>query len=294
MFRKIVVPVDFSECSQVAALRAATLAKQCSAKIHLVHAVPPISYPAPMEFSLPNDFTGDLTDRSREKLSEWATRLRQDGCEVSEAVTNESCVDSICGAVEGEYADLIVMGSHGYTGLKHAFLGSVAERTLRVAPCPVMTVKGTLAEAAEPIRRALLCTDFSAHAEVATELAINLCKALNAELHVAHVVQGFIPIYGELPPPPDYLDRLRGVGKEKLDGVKARIEAAGLDGSTNLLAGEASLELIELAKRHALDLVILGTRGNTGFKHVALGSVAERVLRQVSPPVLTVRAADDA
>ncbi len=290
---EIVVAVDFSECSRAAGARAAMVAERYGAHLHLLHAVPPVPYPAPAEFGLPPTVTQDMEEQATAKLQEWAEELQATGREVSHQVTLRPAVDAICDAARERGAELIVMGTHGYTGLKHLVLGSVAERTLRLAPCPVLAVKEALAQASHTLGRILLCTDFSPSADQATEFAIDLAGDFGAELHLAHALHPMIPAYPDLPPPEDYLAQARVAAGRQLESVQRRITDAGLEGTSNLLTGDPATAIAELGELHGLDLIVLGTRGNTGLKHVVLGSVAERTARLVRCSVLITKAADE-
>lgn len=291
---EIVVAVDFSECSKAALARASTFAKQYGAHLHLLHAVPPIPYAAPAEFGVPASVTEDIENHAAAKLAEWAGEVEATGRSVSHQVTGLRAVDSICDVARERNAQLITMGTHGYTGLKHILLGSVAERTLRHAPCPVLAVKETPEQASGAIRRILVCTDFSDHAARATDLALSIAQDFQAELHLAHAIHPAIPLYSELPPPEEFLKEVRAAAQRRLAAIHRRVVDAGLDGTQNLLEGDPATAVLELAKLHSLDLVVLGTRGHSGFKHVALGSVAERVTRLVPCSVLVAKADETA
>ncbi len=284
--REIVVPVDFSDCSKAALRRASSIAERTGAHLHLLHAVPPIPYPAPVEFGIPTAVTEEIETGARAKLAEWAAELETEGRSVSHETVLRAPVDVIGDTARSRNADLIVMGTHGHTGLKHLLLGSVAERTLRTAPCPVLTVKEHFPAGA--FERILLCTDFSDHAERAAAVAIKWAEALDAELHVAHAVTPAVPVYAELPPPPEYLGQVREAARHQLETVQRRVEDAGLACTAHLLEGEAAGAVAELAERREVDMVVVGTRGRSGLKHVVLGSVAERVARLVPCPVLVV------
>ena len=286
----IVVPVDFSECSQAALRRACVLGEHFGAKLHLLHAIPPIPYPAPVEFGVPTTVYEDVERAAAAKLEEWADEAAASGLAVTRQTTQRRPIDSICDPERVWGGTIIVMGSHGHRGLKHLFLGSIAEATLRSAPCPTLVVKETPDEAGRPIRRILVCTDFSEHAEHATDLAIALAASLGAELHLAHAIQPIVPLYAELPPPQAFMDEVRDAANKKLDAARDRVTGAGLDGTVNLLEGDVPSAMLRLTERHPLDLVVTGTRGNTGLKHVALGSVAERVTRLMPCSVLVARA----
>ena len=141
-FRNILVPVDFSDHSARALDAAVELAKQFQGKLHLIHSYPlPPVLLAPYEVSLPLDLERSVRQGADKQLGEWAARVRKAGVAVETTTTAEAPADAIVNCARKIGADLIVMGTQGLTGLKHLLLGSVAERTLRLAPCPVLTLK---------------------------------------------------------------------------------------------------------------------------------------------------------
>ena len=141
-FRTILVPVDFSEHASHALDAAVELAKHFGAKLHLIHVYPiqPIMV-APYEVSIPIDIEKSIRESANQKLREWAERAVQAGVEVETTSAADTPAEAIARLAQDIRADLIVMGTRGLTGFKHVLLGSVAERTLRIAPCPVLTLK---------------------------------------------------------------------------------------------------------------------------------------------------------
>jgi nucleotide-binding universal stress UspA family protein len=95
----------------------------------------------PYDVTLPASYLDETRRAGRERLQTLADKVQAEGIEVRTHLRNEAPADAIVACAEELAADLIVMGTHGYTGVKHALLGSVAERTLRAAPCPVLTLK---------------------------------------------------------------------------------------------------------------------------------------------------------
>jgi nucleotide-binding universal stress UspA family protein len=141
-FQKIVVPIDFSEHSARALEMAIDIAKQFRGSIHLVHSYPinPILL-SPYGVSIPPDLERGFRESTDAQLREWAERVRKAGVEVEIFTSADAASEAIVRHADEIHADLIVMGTRGLTGLKHVVLGSVAERTLRHAPCPVLTLK---------------------------------------------------------------------------------------------------------------------------------------------------------
>lgn len=140
--RTILVPVDFSEYSQAAFDAAIDLAKELGAKLHLLHCYQiNVGGVSPYGVVLPQNLDREIRDAAQAKLSEWEEKAKAAGVEAGTSVTPLFPSEAIASVAEDIGADLVVMGTRGLSGLKHVLLGSVAERTIRTAPCPVLTVK---------------------------------------------------------------------------------------------------------------------------------------------------------
>lgn len=139
---QILVALDFSPHSERALDAAIGLAKRFDSKLHLFHAYHlPVTVATPEQIVIPRDFWKSVRDAASSKLEEAADRVEKEGVAVETHLTEMSPAPAIVEAAEKLGIDLIVMGTRGNTGLKHVLLGSVAERTLRTAPCPVLTIK---------------------------------------------------------------------------------------------------------------------------------------------------------
>jgi len=144
-YRTFVVPYDFSPHSAAALYTATDLARRLNAGIHLVHAIqtPIYAYGYGGASAPPPVIDMEKVQESAlGSLREVAAKIRDfPGTVDLHVVEGAGLADTLCQLAEKLDADLIVMGTHGRTGLSHVFLGSVAERTLRRAPCPVLTVQ---------------------------------------------------------------------------------------------------------------------------------------------------------
>jgi nucleotide-binding universal stress UspA family protein len=140
-YQNFVVPFDFSAHAGAALAAAKDLARRLDAKLHLLHVITPPIYAGAYGANVPPqiDMT-QLREAVKRSLSEVADREGVPAGSQTHVVEGTSIAISIQEFAEQCGADLIVMGTHGRTGLAHVFLGSVAERTLRHAPCPVLTV----------------------------------------------------------------------------------------------------------------------------------------------------------
>jgi universal stress protein A len=140
--RTIVVPFDFSSHSEKAFTWALAMAGRWRSRLLLLHVVPTPSYPPMLMGSYfnPANFEAGLLAEAEARLKDFVTRVGTQDIQVDTRVIMGEPFHDICRVTEQEPADLIVMGSHGRTGLRHVLLGSVAERVVRHAPCPVLVV----------------------------------------------------------------------------------------------------------------------------------------------------------
>ncbi len=146
-YRTFLVPYDFSAHSRAALFAAVDLAKRFEADLHLLHVIQPPTFaygygayggavaPPPVDMA-------DVRDAAIRSLADVASGVEgATGAVEPHVIEGHGVAARICELAEKIGADLIVMGTHGRTGLAHVFLGSVAERTLRSAPCPVLSVQ---------------------------------------------------------------------------------------------------------------------------------------------------------
>lgn len=145
--RTILVPVDFSADSANALDRAIEFAKEFDSRLLLLHCYPiNVGGISPYGLVLSEDFDREFREAASRKLAEWSEKATAAGVQVEQVLTPMFPSEAISSTAEERGVDLIVMGTRGLTGLKHVMLGSVAERTIRVAPCPVLTVKSVSEE----------------------------------------------------------------------------------------------------------------------------------------------------
>jgi nucleotide-binding universal stress UspA family protein len=140
--RRILVPLDFSKPAEKALRYAVSFAKQFDAKITLLHVCPVPYYGGDLGY-IPASFPADQASEKAiaDQLASDARRLVPTGMLDRTLVRVGSAFDEICNAARKLNSDLIIISTHGYTGLKHALLGSTAERVVRHAPCPVLVVR---------------------------------------------------------------------------------------------------------------------------------------------------------
>ncbi len=142
-FRKILVPVDFSKCAEEALSYAQQFGAQHESGLILLHVVEPIVYPAELGYpslaAIPPQ--SDYEHAGRARLAHWLRQATKTGAKVKAELRVGQPYVEITRAAKEFGVDLIIISTHGHTGLKHVFLGSTAERVVRHAECPVLTLR---------------------------------------------------------------------------------------------------------------------------------------------------------
>ncbi len=141
--RRILVPCDFSDCSRAALDYAVALAGKLDASVTLLHVIEPVQTGFLIEAPVSRQSQGAVRERALKELGAWVSRWAPGVRTGRPLVKAGKPWDVVVAVARTSAADLVVMGTHGHTGLKHAVLGSVAERVVRHASCPVLTLRGT-------------------------------------------------------------------------------------------------------------------------------------------------------
>jgi nucleotide-binding universal stress UspA family protein len=291
--RTILVPHDFSTHSDAALRRATDLARVSGARIRLLHAFAfPVQGVMPYDVTIPGGVFDAIREGTLERLRKFGEGLEKQGVGAVFETSELPPVEAITDAAARHAADLIVLGTRGLTGLKHVVLGSVAERVVRHAPCPVLAVKE--GDPGGTPRRLLIATDFSDPADHARDVGAALAKQFGAEVHLVHafdVPLALVTPY-DVAVPDGLIREAREAAGKKLAAACEAIRARGLAATPHLVEVPAAPAIAEIAAQVKADVVVVGTHGRTGLKHVLLGSVAERTLRLSPCAVLAVKQAD--
>jgi nucleotide-binding universal stress UspA family protein len=308
--KKILVPLDLSVRALKALHYARALAREFDAALHLLHITEPLAYPTDLGYApvISGELETELQEGSRERLAGVVEEVRQAGFAVEGTLRVGRPHSEIVAAAADLGADLVVLTTHGFTGLKHVLLGSVADRVVRHAPCPVLVVRDQAPEAVaastagegaapdtkapEPFRltRLLVPTDFSEASRAALEYAAALARAFQAGVLLVHVTE--LPYVEANLADVDtraFEEGARAHAEEQLTRLTEAQRAAGLTIESRLLTGAAWHEVVTLAQEAGTELIVAGTHGYTGLKHALLGSTAERLVRHAPCPVLVVR-----
>ncbi len=275
---RILVPTDFSPPAEVACRLAARLANHLKASVVVFHALPGSDFLAQMRRETGRT-QGEVLDDVLLRLQKWfeavaPMELRR-FLSVEVKVEVGDPVRGIAWASKG--TDLILMATHGRTGLFHLLLGSVTEEVLRSVPVPVLALRpGQGDRPLTAVQRILWATDLSPVSEGAWRYALTLADVLAAEVILLHVVR---------PLEEHHLAHL----ERELERRQQAVETLGLRARRKVLVGVPADVIVAEAQADQADLIVVGTHGRTGLLHVLLGSVAEAVIRKASCPVLAVQ-----
>jgi nucleotide-binding universal stress UspA family protein len=307
MYRSILVPLDGSSFSEGALPLALSIARRAAASLQLLYVHPPweAAYPevALEYFESLTSVNAEIKTRQRAYLDALVQRLQQfyPG-KVEAAVRDGAIAATIRQHVSERGIDLVVMTTHGRGTVARAWLGSVADDLVRDLPVPVLLVRP--GEAAPEFGRevamkhVLVPLDGSKLAEQIIEPALALGTVMNAEFTLLRVVK---PVLPPVTQPPAFFQGMQALveaaakiqmdlvnkARADLDGIAARLQARQVNVRVRVtVAEQPASTILEMATTGAVDLVAMETHGRRGLSRLLLGSVADKVLRCSTVPLL--------
>jgi nucleotide-binding universal stress UspA family protein len=307
--KHILCPVDFSAFSHHALQHALRLARWFESTLTVLYVHPPPAPPPPMLFGglpgpLPSEPYPALTvspEKVREdmiaELTKFAATVDASGVQLRIDARTGSTVRGILEQAAAQHSDLIVMGTHGHGGFDRWMLGSVTERILRKASCPVLTVPPRVAEptsdAVTMLKRILCPMDFSDSSLKALEYALSLAKEADAELLLMHVIEGLADVkHWHQPTNPSIVEYLQLSERNALARLR---EVVPKDASTwctpkvLLMTGKPYEEILRVARDEDVHLIVMGVYGRNPIDLMFFGSTTNHVVRAATCPVLTLK-----
>lgn len=297
--QRILCPIDFSESSRRALQYAKALSAWYEAPLTVIHVcvdlavfemVSPFGHTAARTVVLQEDRLADREIAVRRFVGDDSVDVVvREGSDATTAIVKEA---SACGA------SLIVMGTHGRSGLEHMLLGSVAEKVLRKAPCPILVVPPhaeTTDPGPSPVFKQILCAvDFSASSLGGVNWALELAQEADARLTLLHAIESPVALrevvfstdvdVGRVraAAEAEYLRRLRA-----LVPARARLYCAL---ATRVNEGKPAREITGAAASEHADLIVMGVHGRGAVDLMVFGSNTNQVIRHAACPVLVVPA----
>jgi nucleotide-binding universal stress UspA family protein len=297
MWKTILVPLDGSSLAEQAVPYATRLARSTGGRLVLVQAT--LTEPLPGQAE--RVARAAATHRAEVELVVLVDRLRGEGVAAEARTYYEDAATAILDAAAQEAADLMVMSTHGRSGLGRWMYGSVADRVLRTAPIPVLLVPAACTGSWPTDRRLrfLVPLDGSPLAEEALGPASELAQALDAEMLLLQVVEYPLPLVGDSTgyvPPWDQDAELAGA-KRYLEEVAGALRVAGRTVTALAVAaplsqaGQVGVTIAAVAHEQQVNAIAMATHGRGGLARLVMGSVATGVLQHATVPVLIVRPA---
>jgi len=265
---KLLIATDGSEFSENAIREAINLAKTCSSKLYAVSIVKT------------NPEFEDLVPQVIEKLGKEAIRHLESiknraskeniDCEIIVNRSEEPYQNIVDEAAKNQ-VDMIIVGTHGRTGLKRLMMGSVTAKVIGHAPCKVMVIPK---DARLTFEKILIATDGSVYSELASREAISIAKHTGSGLIAISIAKK---------------DENLPVAKESVDMVREIAERKGIKVEALTLKGEPYEVIVKTAKQKNAGLTVVGSHGRTGAERLLMGSVTERVIGHSGTAILVVR-----
>lgn len=294
-WKKVLVPTDFSQGSKDALPYAIGFAREMGATLTLVHVVPNVPPNGFVQFGVMLEEKLRFGDAEKYLQKFRTTQIPAD-ISGGNLVFSGSAWQEITRVASDQKFDLIVIATHGRTGLKHFWFGSTAENVVRHAPCSVLTIRDqpirVFFPGENPIRakRILAPIDFSELSLVALEHAVALAQRFGARIDLIHVSEP--PPYTEF----EYanLTMIESTLREATEGRLLRLHEAIPDlkevmGNLLIHIGHPAFEIVQAALVLNSDLITIAMHGYTGLNRLTLGSMAEKVVRHAACPVLLLR-----
>jgi nucleotide-binding universal stress UspA family protein len=294
-FKHILCPVDFSDASRHALHHAIAIAGWFESHITGLHVTrSAFMFEPTILFAERGGLKALRVDRDEllARLNDWmqpATAARIPWSARVEDGVPAQCVLDIARSLP---ANLIVMGTHGRRGFERLVLGSVAEKVLRNATCPVMTVPPRAATASRlPFRRLLCPVDFSEASIDALHVALPLAQEADAELTVLNVIEwpDDETFLVEAFESPDMRRQLEGQTLERIDALIPEEARVWSRPSAKVAIGTPHREIVAAAADMDADLIVIGVHGRKALDVTIFGSTTNQVVRRASCPVLTIR-----
>lgn len=296
--RKILCATDLSPASEPAWEEAQLLARALGAELVLLHVVPPVF--VPMEGYFPPQMYQELVEGAEQEaqrhLDALLGKLGDPPLKARSRIVEGSAALRILDVAREEGSDLLVVGTHGRTGVGRVLVGSVADRIVRSAPRPVVTVRPQ-PSATRPARmgRILYATDFSPTAKSAWPWVQALAGATGAAVDFLHITAQPVP---DRHLSPELIGRMAALLDEQGQSEAERfLQQSERDQPGRLprervqvLIGRGVVEeqIVHWAQARGADLIVMGTHGRSGLLRWMLGSVAHHLLQTAPCPVLTV------
>ncbi len=291
--KRILVATDFSECSRVALDIGLSASKCMETKLYVLHTIE----------KLPHDYRHLLSSTAHSNMKQ---KLEEEAMNKIKAMLPEELLGSedivpivrfgkpfleIIEVAKEKDVDIIAIGTHGRAGVDRVILGSVAERVVRDAHCPVMVVKS---EKYVGFKKIIVSIDFSDCSRLALEYAAATARAHKSKLTILHVyeesfVKPYVNAANSEEEAEEIIKAIERVNESKYDEFLKTIDLSGVEYEKLLKKGIPETDIAETAMEQQTNLIVMGTHGRSGIKHILIGSTAEEVVRNAPCDIVVVK-----
>jgi len=303
MYKRLLIPLDGSELAEVALPYSEELAGKLDSKVILINVRAPGEDPDNPEHRLYLSKMAATIEQNIRKSDDIPPRLK---IKVESAIIGSSgllthAAEEIVDYAEKENISLIVMATHGRTGIKRWALGSTADKVIRAAKCPVLLIRAN-ANVSKNVHldKILVPLDGSKQSEAVLPYIENLAPKLKPNISLLSIVErpyhystyaagpGFEGIL-RTPYTEEETKPLKVVVEKYLESVSEKLMASGIKTSHEVKIGSAGEEIIKTEGKIHPDIVAMSTHGESGFSRWEYGSIADKVMRAGNTPLLLVR-----
>ncbi len=291
--RCILAATDFSEYSKVALNICLGVSKCMKTKLYVLHTIEkfPHEYKHVLSDTAHADMKQKLEGEAMGKIKAMLPAELLDDGSVIPIVRFGKPFMEIIQIAEEKKVDLLAVGTKGKAGVDRVILGSVAERIARKAGCPVMVVRG---KKYVGFKRIIVPVDLSDCSRIALEYAVATAKAHKSKLTILHVyeesfVEPYVNAANSEEEAGEIIKEIEQVNETKYDEFLKTVDLSGVEYEKLLKKGIPAFDIVEIAREQQANLIVMGTHGRSGIRHILIGSTAEEVVRTVHCDIIIVK-----
>lgn len=286
-YKKVLVPLNGSELAEKALPYAKSIARLKKSQLILFAVSLPI-----------------FVDRRDRLFSSYlevsAKELNAEGIKTTTATSYGNVAEEIVKYANNNKIDLIIMATHGYSKAKQWMFGSITQKVLYGTEIPVLLIKSKSPETSGEFNKILLTVDGSSFSESTFPYVGELAKKTNKEILLLHICEPpIVPSYGSRPINPtwkkyrdDMWSEMEKVSTTYLEKTTAALRKKGFKVNPRVVkaqTGEVVKTIMQVSKEENVDMVVIATQGRTGVSRRVYGSVANRIVEELSQPILLIR-----
>ncbi len=291
MIKRILVPLDGSELAESALPYAQAVASKTGAEVTLLTSLHNVDSWAGRPVQTDKESVALVHDYLEAKGRE----LVSEGLSVKTDIGSDPAAEAIIDHLTNEDEDLIVMSTHGRSGITRWVFGSVAHKVLHAAHCPILLIRPSSppleANDMPDIQKIVVPLDGSEHSLTALPVIEDFAKAFKASLILLNVVLPLTAYVGAefVTPTRNFLEEQITWARKFLSSVGKDVQSRGVEATSMVMVGTGASEIVRGAEDAKADMIAFSTHGRSGLSRSLMGSVADAVVHRANLPCLVVR-----